>query len=180
MPKNSPKFRFWKALYNVECDGYAFAQKHKQGALYRKHFYFWVFISVSLVGLVSAFMLAVLSALKSANLWIFATDAITDENLKNLVNNYVYISNTFNAIMAFASTLVSFFALKQGYLKSRLVYRRIDWELFQFDQNLGLYTFPDVNFNKRTLIVRVSQILDHQIPLSLQHLLTPNSLKEGN
>ena len=52
MPKNSPKFRFWKALYNVEYDGYAFAQKHKQDALYRKHFYFWVFISVSLVGLV--------------------------------------------------------------------------------------------------------------------------------
>ena len=158
MAKN--KFRIFQWFYKLETDAYLFALESKKAALFKKHFFFWIFIVSSLIALFAAFALSVLSALKLAKLWFFAENAQNPELIQNLLNNYVYITNTLSAIVAFVSTLVSFFTFKQGYAKNRTIYKKLDWELFQYDMQLGFYTAADPQINKVILIDRVASILN--------------------
>lgn len=162
MKKNS----FIKKYYDLETDVVVFAKNEQKNALYKKHFYFWIFIVVSFIALFSTFFLAILAALKLSKLWIFAENASNSAGIQNIINNYVYITTIFNAILSFISTLISFFAFKQGYLKNRLICKKIEWELFQFNQNIGIYNH-DNQENKSILIDQVSSILDLKVNYSL-------------
>ena len=163
MKKN--KFNFLKVLYDVETDAYEFAQNEKKSALYKKHFYFWIFILVSFIALFSAFFLAILAALKLSKLWIFAENSGNNATLQNIIDNYVYITTIFNAVIAFVTTLISFFTFKQGYLKNRWYYKKINWELFQFDHKIGFYANQDYQLNASILIDRISHILEWKIDI---------------
>lgn len=170
------KFSIWKWFYKAKLDAYTYVVENKKAAIYKKHFYLWIFILASLISLASALMLSIFSSLKLAKLWIFSEGVKdSDETIKQLLDNYIYITNALNAIVAFISTLISFFSFKQGYLKNRVIYKKLDFELFQYENKIGYYANDDQNHNDSLLIDRASMILD---VASKVNELNKNEIKE--
>lgn len=148
------KFSIWKWFNEIETDPYTFANENKRASLYKKHFFLWIFIITSFIALLSTLMLSILSSLKLAKLWFFAEGEVNNEQITNLINNYVYITNTLSAIIAFITTVVAFFAFKQGYLKNRDIYNKLDFELFQYTNEMGFYADLSEEERKKILIDR--------------------------
>lgn len=162
------KFKMLNWFFKVELNPYNFAVENKKASIYKKYFYLWIFIIVSLISLTSTFLLSILSSLKLAKLWIFSENVKeTTEVIKKLLNNYVYVVNTLNSIISFVSTLIAFFSFKNGYLKNRNIAKKLNFEILQFDNKMGFYVHDDKK-NELLLIDRVSYILDNEKSISVK------------
>lgn len=165
-----------KNFLNPIEDGYQYAINNRKIALYKKYFFFLLFVLVSLIALLSTLILSILSTLKLAKLWVFeASAAEGNEQLSQILDNYVYITNTISACVALISTISAFFAFKDGYLKNRTLYRKLDFEIYQFENEMGYY-YKQIEINRRALFVdRVFLILDEA-----SNINKINKLKEKN
>lgn len=153
------KFNIWKWFNSLETDPYKFACEYKKAALYKKHFYLWIFIISSFIALSSTLLLSVLSSLKLAKLWIWSGNVNNNDQTQKFIDNYVYITNTLSAIISFVTTVVAFFAFKQGYLSNRVIYYKLDFELFEYDNNLGHYNDLEESEKASKLIDRTFFII---------------------
>ena len=134
-------FKWFKKMFVYPTEnGYEYAVNSRKKTLYKKYFFLTLFFITSVIAILSTLILAILSTLKLGKLWIFAPSAsANNEQLSQFLDNYVYITNTITAIVSLISSFASFFAFKDGYLKNRVLYKKIDFELCQYDNSIGYY-----------------------------------------
>lgn len=149
-----------KFIIEPTTDIYQLSINNRKFSLIKKRVFFSLFVFLTFITITATFLLSILSTLKLGKLWIFSVESTSNnKEYEQLLNNYVYISNAINAIVAFVGSISAFFAFKDGYLKNRALYRKLDFEIFEFDNKIGHYYLESEKERRCLLIDRVFLIL---------------------